>query len=418
MGVKDITGKRVSHLDIAQDNKLTALFCKLDINMARMTLKMQNNSARKFATPHEVSQQFLADFRAQYPQADVAAYEKAWQPQQASSQAAAASQSQASAASSPARPNMELYEVSSAGETMTPLAQLREKGFDLGSDVTKMSDMEIWQITDVVCRDNVPTILLARGVQGESVRTGIVPFSEFVKTWTHGHQQKERKEHPGWPLHRTVLTKGARDIYDKGAVFKAVGLAAEQVEKFFLPANKLRILVKPTREVTTTTEVRLGELVMAPDTTKVIACAPKDAPPDLPEVLLNPNTSGMRFFLQPCTSDENVSPLWMIGKTAVEKDANMIWQTMKLTVTQGADYFGKVKVQPAVSPPDKEGKRKSQEAFGDATSQEVTVPILVNSKRLAADSVLSVYQAPVDKNKSREIKPISINALAKKMKVN
>ena len=92
----------------------------------------------------------------------------------------------------------------------------------------------------------------------------------------------------------------------------------------------------------------------------------------------------------------------------MEKEANMSWQNMKLTTVCGADYLGKVKVQPAVSHPGGgDGKGKAKGAgkgslgFGDALNHKVTVPILVNTKRLQENSVLLVYQAKEEKKNKK-----------------
>ena len=217
---------------------------------------------------------------------------------------------------------------------------------------------------------------------------------------------------------------------DKGAVCNAVGQGAQQVEMFFAPSQKLRIQNKPSRKVFTTTDIGIGELVLAPDTSKVTASSGKDAGSAYPntacaltEVFLKPNCSGQRFFLQACTSEDNVSAFWLVEKTQVEKDANMVWQTMKLTSVCGVDFHGKVKVAPGVSHPESgENKTKGKDqkavclSFGDATNHDVTLPILVNNKKLKNGSVLLVYQAREANKRVAETKPISITSLAKKMR--
>ena len=76
-------------LQIAKDNKLTAVFAKLDINMGRYMMDKQGSSNQAFSGQTAVARRFIAALVEAFPEATVQAYEKEWPEPEAASLGAA-----------------------------------------------------------------------------------------------------------------------------------------------------------------------------------------------------------------------------------------------------------------------------------------------------------------------------------------
>ena len=76
-------------LQIAKDNKLTAVFAKLDINMGRYMMDKQGSSRQAFSGQTAVARRLIADLVEAFPEATVQAYEKEWPEPEAASLGAA-----------------------------------------------------------------------------------------------------------------------------------------------------------------------------------------------------------------------------------------------------------------------------------------------------------------------------------------
>ena len=246
-----------------------------------------------------------------------------------------------------------------------------------------------------------------------------VPLGEFLKDWSKADRRKELKAHPGWPHNRTVVTSQARAMFAKGAIFTAIGAATYNIEKHFPTTDKIESWATPQKKVLAAVTLEPGDLVLAPDTTKVKAVKKTDDMPDLPEAVLRPNDTDYRFFLASSSDEQDLSPLWCISTTEQEDEANMVWQKVLVTTNCGVDFVGLVKVPPAPCPGAKAKSRVrgggSPQDFTEATSQVVMLPILVNKVRLRVGQQLLVFKKAATK-RAREAREITIAQLAKKPK--
>ena len=186
---------------LVQENSLCKVFLKLDVNMARFALELQESSKVKFEAAIDVAQAFVEDFRAAYPNADLKAYEKEWP----------ATVKDPVVASRPAsKPSVSLYEVNSAGETIDCVALLRGAGFEMGQEVAEGADGGVWTIKGVNQSGSDPNVRLQRQAATESlIETKDVPIRVFCADWVQKQAKHELKMHKGWPIHRTVSEHSA-----------------------------------------------------------------------------------------------------------------------------------------------------------------------------------------------------------------
>ena len=77
-------------------------------------------------------------------------------------------------------------------------------------------------------------------------------------------------------------------MFAKGAIFTASGSATDNIEKHFPPKEKSNCWPRRRRRLLATISLEPGDLVLAPDTTKVKAVKKTDDMPDLPEAVLQP----------------------------------------------------------------------------------------------------------------------------------
>jgi hypothetical protein len=149
-------------LQIARDNKLTAVFAKLDINMGRYMMDKQGGSKQAFSGQTAIARRFIADLVEAFPKATVQAYKEEWPEPEVSSLGAASGNNTQVASSLAAKPNLALYEVNAAGHVVDPLALLRHNGLDLGADVAVGEKAPIWQISMTALDDEGAWVTLQR----------------------------------------------------------------------------------------------------------------------------------------------------------------------------------------------------------------------------------------------------------------
>mgnify|MGYP000712636881 CR=1 FL=1 len=113
-------------------------------------------------------------------------------------------------------------------------------------------------------------------------------LGELLKDWSSADRRKELRAHLGWPHNRTVVTSQARAMFAKGAIFTAIGSTTDNIEKHVPPTDQIEMLATPQKKVMAAISLEPGDLVLAPDTTKVKAVKKTDDMPDLPEAVLQP----------------------------------------------------------------------------------------------------------------------------------
>ena len=99
----------------------------------------------------------------------------------------------------------------------------------------------IWQISMTALDDEGAWVTLQRVGEHSEQMQKRVKLDEFLKDWFNADRRKELKAHPGWPHNRTVVTSQARAVFAKGAIFTAIGAAADNIEKRFPPTDKSKL---------------------------------------------------------------------------------------------------------------------------------------------------------------------------------
>jgi hypothetical protein len=168
------------------------------------------------------------------------------------------------------------------------------------------------------------------------------------------------------------------------------------------------------------------------------------------EVHFQPEDPDNQYYLMPCSGLTCVAPLWCVGTTEEQADANMAWTTVKVTLLLGHDFYGplkpktgeakthgmpkakaqeKPKAKAKEKPKAKEvkakkGQPKAEEETADAeadicdegTQSMLAVPVLVNCKPLRKGDELRLYKPKIIQKKARDVQPINIATLAKRAK--
>ena len=330
---------------IHESNILMGVYVKLDINMARLVLSKQSTSKKTFRSALEVAHDFVADFRAVLPEANLRDFEDLWP--KIAGDGAETCQADGAERKSGA---MELYDVNSSGQVVHPLALLRQKGFEVGSAVAASSQGVLHRLLNFA--DTVAgVVVLVRLWSSDQSATMEVPMSDFLDSWVVGDPKTQIEEHPGWPVHRTSTLMAAQTLFAKGSVLAALGCLVSYLEKQVEPATKVRILSKPSKKVLAAVDCDTGTIILGPDTTGVKAVPKSGLVPvgglepgggdsSQVEVTFVPEDLSNAYFLTPCTGLENVSPLWCVGTTEDEDKANMVWGKYMVQSLMAMDFEG------------------------------------------------------------------------------
>ena len=302
-----------------------------------------------------------------------------------------------------------LHEVDATGKVKDPLALLREKGFDVGSVVVYKDREGAMKIVKV--STGASAMVTLQDPSGSTVLE--VKLEDVLEKWSLAASAQLVEKHPGWPKARRNESVTFQLLCARGAIFMGLGSLAQQVDKFFHPAEKLQIFWKPQRKVVASAVCAPGALVLSPEslTVKTVAAGQAVDGAGL-QVEVSPAIPDHTFWITGTATAENVSAFWVVATTAEESKANMALAKYTVSSLVGMDYFGEVPLVP------KQAARVGRKAPAkkpddEASAMTIHIPILVNTKALAVgDELLWYKQATVKRERAPE--PITVSKLARK----
>jgi hypothetical protein len=420
--------------------KLSKTFARLDVSVARLVLQ----KGGKLPTLAAIAQQFVADLQGMFPDAkldvlgDLVPAEApvaATKPlEQGKAEAKVKAEAKAMAG------KLTIVEQNVRGEAVDPLSVLRRHGFDLGMFVAAAGSDEVFQIVGHKETEAGPLVSLrSYRVPG---RVDEKPLTEFLAAWAPKDVNAVEERHSAWPAGRPKALASFRSIVRRGIVLQALShmlsTAGADVEQ------QIAIITKPVRKVVATMPLEIGALVLLPESGRVEAKPRCDAPsPGAVEAKFVPEDAANKYYVLPVNTAESVAPLWLVGTTPSEEQANMVWGSAQVTSINGHDFTGPV--LPAEARPGRAGKAADDQGqkkgkgrgkkgkaqkdlpeqdggvaapLDEATKHIVLVPYLTNSKPLTAGAELLIFKAAAAPAKREERPmPISVGALIKKARM-
>ena len=250
---------------------------------------------------------------------------------------------------------------------------------------------------------------------------GLVPVDKFLRNYVAHVPTKEEEVQAGWPAKRVAATSSAALLTQKGLIFSALGTLMQSLEQRHPVLDAVQVLQKPRRMVRAARFIPAGGLVLSPDTMslKVVSLDTLDDS-DMPyngsvRVELQPSCKENSFWLGPAMTKDGCAPLWFCTATEDDRQVNMQWGTFNVQALFGCDYIG--------GPTLAERKRrttgksaKSSTVSDDVATTWVKIPVLVNSKPLAAGDELFVFR---NKRPKREKGPeaLTVTRMMKMQKI-
>jgi hypothetical protein len=447
--------------------KLSKTFARLDVSVARFLL----GKPGKLDSLRAAAVQFASDLRKDFPEADLAVFEKRFQ--KADDTENKLEQSQPVPTNQEIRATagkLTLVEQDSRGNVVDPLGLLRRHGFDLGSFAAAADTEAVYQIWGHEREATGPVVML-RGYPppGQDLK---VKLDEFLAKWKLKDFKTVEEQHPGWPALRPKSGENFRPLARRGAVLQALShlfsTAGLDVE------NQVAVFTKPVRKVKATSPEDIGAVVLLPEGTRVEAKPRGEAATaGAIEVKFVPEDSLHKYYILPSTATDSVAPLWFVGTTPDEERANMAWSSITVQTVVGHDFTGALKPNgcrpnapdgaegPAEGKKEAKGKAKAaakteakstaaakkgaktkaaakkdakSKASADtvddqdsdenealppvelATSVRMVVPYLLNTKKLNRGDELLVFKAAASAapKRARDVEPIRLADLLKK----
>lgn len=335
-----------------------------------------------------------------------------------------------------------LVETSATGQVLGVRARLRARGLDLGS-LVKSKAAEVGRIAGVDEQKGEVVLklrLATRPEEGAAEKR--CPIKDFLDAWVLADASAVREVHEAWPAKRFCVSEAAAPVMAKAFIVSGLSHLGDWLDQRCKPAGRLTLLVKPRRMAEALQDLPKHSLVLCPETTGVKAAA--DAGTELVEAVLEPALKKTRFFLQPATSPEAVSPFWFVQTTTDERKANMVWAKYLVSGYFGQDFVGHEPLQfaaqgpslPSPEPPapakprglrltakgparvaapakggSSTGAPDEDEDLGPMRELCLTVPVLVNHVDIKAGEELLVF-TPAPPKKERPGKPILVTQLS------
>ena len=406
--------------DIAVDNKLTAVFGRLDTMMGRFVLRKAVK--KTLETPACGGRGFIDDLLANYPDADPSPYHALWP--RAPAEADADNGASRPAANANAMP---LYSVDVSGAVVDPRALLRQKGFEIGVSCRLRGASDAYRLEAVNAvppgTSNHMVVLTPLGTVAAAGQKNEA-LAEFTANWELITARDVIEAHPGWPAKYTAASDVFRALVAKGKILMAAGALVEHVDKLCRPASRLSVLSKPSRAVVAKEKLEIGGLVLTPTTTslKNVPLSDARARENLEasaavEVTFRPADTADAYYLLPAASAESVAPMWCVGTTTEETQANMTWAKYVVQALVAPDFVGDV--APVACPGPKlrvNAKKKmapgASDATDEATETYVSIPVLINTVVVEAGAPLLVHRAAVKREREQGPTPITIKKVA------
>ena len=252
---------------------------------------------------------------------------------------------------------------------------------------------------------------------------GLVPMDKFLRNYVAHVPTKEEEVQAGWPAKRVAATSSAALLTQKGLIFSALGTLMQSLEQRHPVVDAVQMLQKPRRMVRAARFIPAGGLVLSPDTMslKVVSLDTLDDS-DMPyngsvRVELQPSCKENSFWLAPATAKDGLAPLWFCTATEDDRQRNMEWGTFNVQALFGCDYIGgPTLAERKRRTIGKSAKSSSSTVSDDVATTWVKIPVLVNSKPLAAGDELFVFR---NKRPKREKGPeaLTVTRMMKMQKI-
>ena len=311
--------------DKLHPNSVIVALSKLDTEMGRFILDKQLGS-QKAKDPRALGLVFLKELQDLGTAGQQ--LQTRWTDELDNEGAPPVDQSLSAQTADDSNPLLRLAEYDESGQLVDGLALVRRGGFDVGSCVGKHAQ-DIFRVDSVV-GDTVSLKSLGV-VSGDEPEPTKVNIKVFLKEYTLQDESGLEVEHPGWPSKRPEECKAYRDNAYRAMITTALACVKMAcTERESLP--KLRILMKPSRSVKTTDAYAKGQLVLVPDTSRIVSME-EGAQQGLAARISKSDGSAtiVEMTLMPMFSDVFVCPAWAVKTTTDPKKINMAWALCKVT---------------------------------------------------------------------------------------
>ena len=382
-------------LDKLPRNVSTKLLSQLDVSVARFVLDKQDESTQKkvltslsqaarfilqeakelegWETPEE-----LDDHLKLYPEED--------------SEEAPPKKKQKASTQSACVMRMQEY---TAGELTDALAEIREKGFDLGSSVTHGGAQFI-----VSCAEGKHVTVEHDTGEGKVSTEYLV--SEFFDKFALAKAAVQYKLQPGWPscyMKQKAYVVHLMKLRIMHSLHTASASGCHGV-------NSVNVYEKPSRLVQAIGFHNKGSLVLVPNTMTVKTKTASDQVGEgevsvrIPKIGfgLVDGLAGIRFVLSPMFSKDIHCAAWAVRPTPDAAKANMGWSTMKVSnvaIAEGPHERTRTSAS-AKSASGGEASVASASAYETLPSEFVLeLPVMVNTKAVSNEEELLLHRPKV-----------------------
>ena len=323
----------------------------------------------------------------------------------------------------------------SGGALADALAKIHEHGFDLGCFVTRKASADL---KGAEVDSSQYKVWEARGdtvvLQDQHELLCVLSADELLSCFDLVSTQTVEVVHPQWPVNYLAHTSYLAHMV-KLRIMSALYTASTADYASF---DRVTVMEKPRRAVRSKGEAARGALVLVPNSMKVLTKPTSDPVVEGEVRVVHPITgdfaclSGLRFVLSPLFTKELPCAAWAVRATVDERLANMSWSRVKVSdvgVSEGppersrpasatSTYAVAVptsKAKPAGPPPPTPMASAGGSAGASSVACEfaLELPVLVNTKPLAAGQELLVFQAPVKAVKRRQPAPVNVAKIMK-----
>ena len=298
------------------------------------------------------------------------------------------------------------------GQLADALAQIREKGFDIGCKVSSGSSE--FYVKNAM--DDVVTV-----VDEQTQGCVELKVSDFLASFLLHTSQSQETLHPGWPFE--YMTQKGYVIHSmKVRILHALHIASSTASTDF---DQVELYEKPKRTVRTKVSLDKGALIFVPNTLKVHAKLSGDPVVEGEVCVSTPSDAefaclaGIRFVLSPLFSKDMPCLAWAVRTTEDQHLANMTWTSMKITdvgVAEGPHEHQKTIGAAQGKAPTKASSQASASPKASASPSgardfSIKVPVLINDKALTKSAELFVHRPPPRQSKRQEPAPVKLTKI-------
>lgn len=337
--------------------RLCKCFARLDVSMARFLLGKQDRMRNKHDSVASVMKVFVLDLKATFADSDVAPFADLLPGADAGvASVADAGQSERPKTAGPSEAKLVLYETTTAGVLVDPLARLRAKGMDIGRVVTKADTPEgarpsLFKIADVLTlADGRRQVRLAPFAEDAEMQE--LDLAAFLDGWILGDPKDHHERIAAWDARRPANMTAAQTLLRRAHI--QVGLGHLMKQGRTPTSQDLTLWCKPRKFATASVDFAVGELVLVPETTTIRTRERVDRPGALlqrsvaeAEVGFAPADPKWQHFLQPPAQDM-LSPFWHVTPTSDPGAANMRWTTASVQLLSA--HFYPTAIRPVTAP--------------------------------------------------------------------